>query len=76
MTLTTTVPGASLRPARPDDLAAVERLLAASGLPLDGVGRVIRLRMDGGPPSGADLAFLMADDGRSFTHDGETWVRC
>ncbi|MFN3726685.1 MAG: hypothetical protein ACK4SZ_10305 [Allosphingosinicella sp.] len=46
------------------------------GVALDGVGRVIRLRMDGGPPAGADLAFLMADDGESFTHDGETWVRC
>lgn len=41
MTLTTTVPGASLRPARPDDLAAVERLLAASGLPLDGVAQAL-----------------------------------
>jgi amino-acid N-acetyltransferase len=29
--------GAMLRPARVDDLAAVERLLVASGLPLDGV---------------------------------------
>ena len=32
-----TTPGATVRPARPDDLAAIERLLVASGLPLDGV---------------------------------------
>ena len=38
MTTTTAGPGAvTLRPARPDDLAAVERLLTASALPLDGV---------------------------------------
>ena len=37
MTLATSTPGATLRPARPDDLASVERLLTASGLPLDGV---------------------------------------
>ena len=49
---------------------------SSRGVALDGVGRVIRLRMDGGPPEGADLAFLMADDGQSFAHDGETWVRC
>lgn len=34
---TTTTPGASLRPARSEDLAGVERLLASSGLPLAGV---------------------------------------
>jgi amino-acid N-acetyltransferase len=38
MTTTTAGPGApTLRPARPDDLAAVEHLLTASALPLDGV---------------------------------------
>ena len=46
------------------------------GRALDGIGSVIRVRMDGGPPEGADLAFLMAEDGESFSHDGETWVRC
>lgn len=34
---TVTKPGATVRPAAMDDLAAVERLLAASGLPLAGV---------------------------------------
>jgi len=34
---TTDSPGASLRPARPEDLPRVEALLAASSLPLDGV---------------------------------------
>ena len=34
---TVTTPQASLRPATPADLAAVERLLTASHLPLDGV---------------------------------------
>lgn len=34
---TATTPGATLRPARADDLASIERLLTASGLPLDGV---------------------------------------
>lgn len=34
---TTTTPGAILRPARSEDLAGVERLLVASGLPLAGV---------------------------------------
>lgn len=34
---TTTTPGAILRPARSEDLAGVEALLAASGLPLAGV---------------------------------------
>ena len=34
---TTTTPGAILRPARSEDLAGVQRLLAASGLPLAGV---------------------------------------
>ncbi|HKG94704.1 MAG TPA: arsenic resistance N-acetyltransferase ArsN2 [Gemmatimonadaceae bacterium] len=33
----TPAPGATLRPARPSDLPAVERLLAAAKLPLDGV---------------------------------------
>src|SRR5689334_12968800 len=35
--LSTTLAGPALRPARVDDLAAVERLLSASQLPLDGV---------------------------------------
>src|SRR5437868_1403818 len=34
---TIATPGATLRPARPDDLPSVERLLTASDLPLDGV---------------------------------------
>jgi N-acetylglutamate synthase-like GNAT family acetyltransferase len=36
-TTPTAATAAQVRPATPDDLAAVERLLAASGLPLDGV---------------------------------------
>lgn len=36
------LPGVSVRPARPDDLAAVERLLTSSGLPLDGVAESLR----------------------------------
>ena len=34
---TTAMPGATLRPARPDDLPPVEALLTAAALPLDGV---------------------------------------
>ena len=41
MTLATATPGAMLRPARPDDLAGIERLLTASGLPLDGVAAAL-----------------------------------
>lgn len=37
MSATDSRPGATLRTARPQDLAAVERLLAAAKLPLDGV---------------------------------------
>ena len=33
--------GAALRPARPNDLAAIERLLADSMLPTDGVGEAL-----------------------------------
>jgi amino-acid N-acetyltransferase len=38
---TTTTPGAMLRPAAPDDLAAIEALLIASQLPLDGVAHAL-----------------------------------
>src|SRR5690349_10212557 len=41
MTDTVSAPGASLRPARPDDLPAVERLLTASELPTDGVAAAL-----------------------------------
>lgn len=37
MSTTTTTPGAAVRPARSDDLAAIERLLTVAGLPLVGV---------------------------------------
>ncbi len=36
-----TAPGATLRPARADDLAAIERLLTASSLPLAGVAEAL-----------------------------------
>ena len=39
--LPTAAPGAQLRPAVPGDLPAVERLLTASGLPLDGVAEAL-----------------------------------
>ena len=38
---TKTTPGATLRPAAPDDLARVEALLTASKLPLDGVAQAL-----------------------------------
>ena len=38
---TKTMPGATLRPAAPDDLPRVEALLTASKLPLDGVARAL-----------------------------------
>jgi amino-acid N-acetyltransferase len=38
---TAATPGATVRPARPDDLSAVERLLTASGLPLVGVAEAL-----------------------------------
>jgi N-acetylglutamate synthase-like GNAT family acetyltransferase len=41
MSTATTSPGATLRPARPDDRESVERLLTASGLPLDGVAEAL-----------------------------------
>jgi N-acetylglutamate synthase-like GNAT family acetyltransferase len=37
----TTIPGATLRPARPSDLPAIERLLTDSGLPLAGVAAAL-----------------------------------
>ncbi len=39
--MTTTIPGASLRPARPNDLGAIERLLTESALPLGGVAEAL-----------------------------------
>ena len=39
--MTTEIPGATIRAATPDDLAAVERLLTASKLPLDGVAEAL-----------------------------------
>jgi amino-acid N-acetyltransferase len=39
--MTTATGGATLRHAHPDDLAAVERLLTASGLPLAGVAEAL-----------------------------------
>ena len=38
---TTTIPGATLRPARSSDLSAIERLLTDSGLPLAGVAEAL-----------------------------------
>ena len=38
---TPTTPGATVRPASPDDLARVEALLVASKLPLDGVAQAL-----------------------------------
>jgi len=38
---TTTIPGATLRPARSSDLPAIERLLTDSGLPLAGVAEAL-----------------------------------
>ena len=42
MTFTSDAPGATVRPARDDDLAAIERLLTAAGLPLDGVAAALQ----------------------------------
>ena len=39
--MTTEIPGATIRAATPDDLDAVERLLSASKLPLDGVAAAL-----------------------------------
>jgi N-acetylglutamate synthase-like GNAT family acetyltransferase len=41
-TMQTHIPGATIRPARPDDLPKVEKLLVASKLPLDGVAAALR----------------------------------
>ena len=41
MTMKDAIQGASIRAARPDDLTAVERLLTASKLPLDGVAAAL-----------------------------------
>jgi amino-acid N-acetyltransferase len=41
MTTKTQTPGATVRPARPDDLPRVERLLAEAALPLDGVAEAL-----------------------------------
>jgi N-acetylglutamate synthase-like GNAT family acetyltransferase len=38
---TTTIPGATLRPARSSDLAAIEQLLTDAGLPLAGVAEAL-----------------------------------
>ena len=38
---TTTIPGATLRPARSSDLPAIERLLTEAGLPLAGVAEAL-----------------------------------
>lgn len=46
------------------------------GRVLDGVGRTIRAEMEDGPEGGGEAAFLMAEDGASFTIEGETWLRC
>ena len=41
MTTQTQTPGATVRPARPDDLPRVERLLLEAALPLDGVAEAL-----------------------------------
>lgn len=47
-----------------------------SGRLLDAVGRTIRVRMEDGPDDEAETAFVIAEDGASFTSGGETWLRC
>jgi predicted dehydrogenase len=46
------------------------------GRVLDGVGRTIRVEMEEGPDGDAEAAFVVAEDGASFTSEGETWLRC
>lgn len=46
------------------------------GQVLDGIGQTIRVRIEDGPDAGSEARFVMAEDGGSFTIDGETWLRC
>lgn len=58
------------------DLEYTYRDLTTGGRILDGIGRTIRVQMEEGPDSGGEAAFLMAEDGGSFSTGSETWLRC